>query len=479
MTLNSAVFVFCFLPVLLAAFYAVRALTKGGVRDNICKLVLLAASILFYSWVALRYLPLLFGLTVMTYGAGLALGKVKYRRTLLAIAIVANVVALAFYKYFNFFGEQFDALLGFGFEAVSIIQPLGISFLVFSLISYLVDVYRGVLAADKNFLNVALWATFFPKVTSGPIVRYTDMFPHSDEEGKVLPFASSEGALADLSYGVRRFVIGFGKKVIIADTLGVVVDKIFTAQLMGIDTPTAWLGIICYTFQIFFDFAGYSDMAIGLAAMFGFRFKENFNYPYVSKTIGEFWRRWHISLSTWLRDYIYFPLGGSRRGNVYFNLLVVFLVSGLWHGADWHFVAWGLWYAVFMCADRVYRQKASKFKVPDAVLWLATMLVVVLGWVLFRAEGMTQAATYMGNLFGLGVSSEQFFGFWYYCNPRIVFLLAVATVCSTPVFAKMREKHEGTILWEAVRCVGVPLLLVLAVLFMVNSTYSPFLYAQF
>lgn len=479
MTLNSTIFIFGFLPLLLAAFYGSRAVLRGGLRENVCKVVLLLASIVFYAWSAYGYLPLLFGLIVLNYVAALYIGQGRFKRVVVVLGVVLDVAALAFYKYFNFFGEQLDAVFGFGFTPLSIIQPLGISFFVFSLISYLVDVCRGELEADKNLLNVSLWASFFPKIISGPIVRYAHMFPQRDDEGAVVSFASSEGPSADLSYGARRFVIGLAKKVIIADTLGVVVDEIFTAQMTGIDTPTAWLGIICYTFQIFFDFAGYSDMAIGVAAMFGFRFKENFDYPYVSKTIGEFWHRWHISLSTWLRDYVYFSLGGSRRGNVYFNLLVVFLVSGLWHGADWHFVAWGLWYAVFMFADRVYRKNSDKLKVPSVVLWLSTMIVVVLGWVLFRAEGMTQALTYMGNLFGIGVVDTQFFGFEYYFDGRIAFLLVVSAVCSTPVFAKMREKYEGTAGWEAVRCVGIPALFVLAVLFMINSSYSPFLYAQF
>lgn len=476
MTLNSVVFIFAFMPIVLLLFYGARFFLRGTAQANTCKVLLLIASIVFFSWVAQQYLPLLFALIALNYLAALLMHRTQWKRTVLAAAIVIDVAALAFYKYFNFFGEQLDLLCNFGFVSLDIIQPLGISFFVFSLISYVVDVYRRTIEADKNLLNVALWASFFPKMTSGPIVRYADMF---SENADLSASPSSHTPLENLSYGTRKFVIGLGKKVIIADSLGVIVDQIFTAQTTGVDTPTAWLGIICYTFQIFFDFAGYSDMAIGIAAMFGFRFKENFNYPYIAKTIGEFWHRWHISLSTWLRDYLYFPLGGSRRGNVYFNLLVVFLVSGLWHGADWHFVVWGLWYAAFMILDRIYRTHAHRLNIPDGFLWAGTMLVVVLGWVFFRAQDMPQAISYIGTLFGIGESSSQFFGFFYYCTPRTAFLLIVAVLCSTPIFDKARQRHDGTLAWEAVRCLGIPALFVIAVLFMINSTYSPFLYAQF
>lgn len=476
MTLNSVVFIFGFMPILLLLFYGARFCLHGNVQASICKALLLGASVVFFSWVAQQYLPLLFGLIILNYLAALLMHRLPWKRAVLATAIVGDVFALAFYKYFNFFGEQLDLLCSFGFTSIDIIQPLGISFFVFSLISYVVDVYRHTIEPDKNLLNVSLWASFFPKMTSGPIVRYADMF---SEDADFSAKPANHSPIDNLSYGTRRFVIGLAKKVVIADSLGVVVDQIFTAQTAGIDTPTAWLGIICYTFQIFFDFSGYSDMAIGIAALFGFRFKENFDYPYVSKTIGEFWRRWHISLSTWLRDYVYFPLGGSRRGNVYVNLLVVFLVSGLWHGADWHFVVWGLWYAAFMMLDRVYRTHASHLNIPDVLLWASTMLIVILGWVFFRAENMPQALSYIGTLFGMGDSSSQFFGFFYYCTPRTIFLLGVASLCSLPLFAEARKKYDGTIAWEAIRCIGIPILFIVAVLFMMNSTYSPFLYAQF
>ncbi len=471
MTINSVVFVFGFMPLLLIAYYAVSFL--GG-KATLKKILLLAASILFYAWTAFEYLPLLLGIVVINYLAALRIKKLENSRkkALLAAAVTLNVFVLFFYKYFDFFGNSLSCQLGFEFQEMGLVQPLGISFFTFSQISYLVDVYRETVNADKNLLNVALWSCFFPKITSGPIVRYADMNFDGEPSGKV--------NLESLAYGARRFVIGLGKKTIIADSLGIVVDSIFTAQATtGIDTPTAWLGILCYTLQIFFDFSGYSDMAIGLAAMFGYRFKENFLYPYTSLTLGEFWHRWHISLSSQLRDYLYFPLGGSRRGNVYVNLMIVMLVSGLWHGADWHYVIWGAWYGFFMIIDRLYRLRKDKVHIPKAVLWFATIMIVVIGWVFFRSADIAQSLTYIAALFGGGVFGAQFHGFGYYFNAQLVFLMAVGILCSTPIFSRMREKFEETPAWNVVRLVGIPLLFAVSVLYMVNSTYSPFLYAQF
>lgn len=474
MTFNSVIFIFCALPAFLL-LYAILPRLFGSRSGTAGKVLLLCASVFFYSWTAFRYLPLLTVLVIGNYLVALGISnRPKHRKPLLAFGIIADVLCLLFYKYFNFFGEQFASLFCIGFTKVAIIQPLGISFLVFSLISYLMDVYRSIIEADWNLLNVSLWASFFPKITSGPISRYSEMFPGGGSlfDGRL--------KLDDLYYGARRFVIGFAKKVIMADTFGVMVDAIFAAQSStGIDAPTAWLGIILYSFQIFFDFSGYSDMAIGLAAMFGFRLKENFDYPYISKTPGEFWHRWHVSLSTWLRDYLYFPLGGNRRGNVYVNLLIVFLISGLWHGASWHYVAWGAWWALFMIVDRLYRKHAEKLRIPSAVTWLITMLVVLFGWVLFRADWMSDAAQYFATMFGMGGTSNQALAVGYYLNHRTLFLLAVAIVCSTPVIRGFAEKFEGRTWFEILRAIGLPALFVVSVLFMVNSTYSPFLYAQY
>lgn len=474
MTLASVFFIFMALPTLLVAYELVGLVARKH-APTAGKVVLLLASLVFYAWSASEYLPLLILLACGNYVFARILGAARHgRRALLALFVCVDVACLLYYKYFNFLGEQLASILPITFENVDIIQPLGISFLVFSLISYLVDVYRGTIQPDRSVLNVTLWATFFPKITQGPIARYGEMF------GPNAPAFTGTIKLDNLAYGARRFVIGLAKKVMIADVLGTTADAIFTAQAStGVDTATAWIGIIAYTFQIFFDFSGYSDMAIGMAAMFGFRLNENFNYPYISKTVGEFWRRWHISLSTWLRDYLYFPLGGSRRGNVYVNLLIVFLVSGFWHGAAWHYILWGLWYGVFLIVDRIYRRYRDRLHLPVGVTWLFTMLVVVFGWVLFRADDMGQAASYALTMLGAGGASAQQFASSYYLDARTVTLFVVGAFLSTPVIRDLCAKHDGERWLESVRAVGIPVLFVLGIIWMVNSTYSPFLYAQY
>lgn len=478
MALNSVTFIFCALPILVAVYYPLAGLF-GDLARGVRKCVLLVASVLLYAWVAADYIPLLVAVVLANWLLGLLIGRCREARAggaraFVFLAVAIDVMVLVFYKYFDFFGSQISSLLNIEYVETGLLQPLGISFLSFSLISYVVDVYRGIIDADGNLLNVALWAFFFPKLSAGPISRYRDMY---SEENLHRAGRFDKDTVA---YGFRRFVIGLGKKAIIADTLGVTVDAIWQAQAAtGIDAPTAWLGIICYTFQIFFDFAGYSDMALGIAALFGYRLKENFEYPYVAKTLGEFWHRWHISLSSWLRDYVYFPLGGNRRGNVYVNLFITFVLSGLWHGAAWTFIVWGFWYAMFMVVDRLYRKVPDKWRLPAWATWLFTMIVVVVGWVFFRASGLHQALAYLQTMFLLGGGSTQFFAWQYYLNGRIAFLLVVSVVLSTPIIARARERFEGTVGWEALRLVLVPLLFVVSVMFLVNGSYSPALYAQF
>ena len=476
MSLTSLIFLCLVLPLTLAAYYGVRIIGgEGVVAKSLAKGILLAVSMFTYYWVAAEYLPLLMVAVLATYVFALVIDATQgvAKKLVLAIAVIASVAFLVYYKYTDYFFETLQRFVpSVQYEPLNLIQPLGISFLVFSLISYFMDVYRGTIKADRNLLNVALWAFFFAKIVSGPIVRYGQMF-RPDEDCPARP------CLDDVSSGARRFVIGLAKKVIIANTLGQTADMVFALE--AIDTPFAWLGALCYTFQLFFDFAGYSDMALGIGLMLGFRFEENFKYPYISKTVGEFWNRWHISLSSWLRDYLYFPLGGSRRGNVYFNLLVVFFVSGLWHGASNHFVLWGLWYAFFMVIDRLYRTYVlPRFKIPSVLTWLFTMAVVVAGWVIFRASDVHQAKDFLFAMVGVVKEVPELpFGFFYYADNRVLVLLAVSVVLSTPIVPKLKERFGNTAVWSIVSAVGTPLLLLISMSFILNSTYSPFLYAQF
>ena len=447
-----------------------------SIAKTLAKGILLAVSVFTYYWVASLYLPHLVAAVLATYVLALAIDAAPtqtVKKLLLGVAVVASVAFLVYYKYSDYFLETLQNIVpSLQADPLNLVQPLGISFLVFSLISYFMDVYRGNIKADRNLLNVALWAFFFAKIISGPIVRYGQMF----REGEECP---APPCLDDAANGMRRFVIGMAKKVIIANTLGETADMLFA--LDAISTPCAWLGALCYSFQLFFDFAGYSDMALGIALALGFRFEENFNYPYVSKTVGEFWKRWHISLSSWLRDYLYFPLGGSRRGNVYFNLFVVFVVSGLWHGAANHFVLWGLWYAFFVIIDRLYRIYIQpKHQIPAVLTWLFTMAVVVFGWVIFRATDVSQARDFIFAMLGMVQPDlDQTFGFFYYANNRVIALLVLSVILSTPVVPKLKERFGNTAAWHIISAVGTPVLLLVCLGFILNSTYSPFLYAQF
>ena len=476
MSLSSIFFLFLFFPITLAVYYFARLIGSDKAwASTLGKGILLVASLCFYAWAAFEYIPHLLVVSLLVYALALLMGKREgtARKLVLALGIVVCVAFLMFYKYLDFFGGIAGRIFNISYEDAGIIQPLGISFLVFSLISYLMDVYRSKISADKNVLNVLLWSFFFVKITSGPIVRYDQMYKPEENN-------PSKPCLEDISAGARRFVIGLAKKVILANTLGLTVDTIFAAQPDGISMSVAWLGIICYTFQIYLDFAGYSDMALGMARMLGFHFEENFDYPYVSKTLGEFWRRWHISLSTWLRDYLYFPLGGSRRGNVYFNLVVVFLISGLWHGASFHFVAWGAWYGLFMIIDRLYRTYIQpKRKLPSWLTWLFTIVVVVFGWVLFRADGMSQAVSYMLNLVGVGVDTNYAWGIRYYLDNRVIAFLVISVVLSTPLFKKLSERFGNTVPWQLCRTIGIPVLFLISAMFVLSTDYSPFMYAQF
>ena len=474
MSFTSLTFLCIVLPVTLIAYYVVQLIGRGHVvARTMAKLILLAVSVFAYYWAASEHLITLFIAAIGTYLGALIIDATKgaAKKLVLAVGVTACVAFLCYYKYLDYFMSQVEHFVPLSYEAPDLIQPLGISFLVFSLISYLMDVYRGTLKADRNILNVLLWAFFFAKIVSGPIVRYGQMF-RANEQCPAAP------KLDMAVTGARRFVIGMAKKLIIANVLGQTADMVFA--LDAVNTPMAWLGALCYSFQLFFDFAGSSDMAIGLGLMLGFRFEENFNYPYISKTIGEFWRRWHISLSSWLRDYLYFPLGGSRRGNVYLNLLIVMAVSGLWHGAANHFVVWGLWYGFFMILDRLYRRYIEpRFKVPAPITWAFTMLIVVFGWVIFRSGNMSQAIDIMKAMVGLHEPVFMAYGFFYYFNFHVGVTMAFAVVLSTPIVPALKKRFGHTTLWHVLSMLCIPALLVVCYSFILTSTYSPFLYAQF
>ncbi|MDY4604549.1 MAG: MBOAT family O-acyltransferase [Clostridium tertium] len=356
-------------------------------------------------------------------------------------------------------------------ELKKIVLPIGISFFTFQGMSYIIDIYRNDGKVNKNIFSVALYISLFPQLVAGPIIKYKAV----DEQ-----IRNRKESIDYFSYGINRFVIGLGKKIIISDMLGAISDNIFLlANSSGIDMITAWIGAICYTLQIYFDFSGYSDMAIGLGHLFGFKFPENFNYPYISRSITEFWRRWHISLSTWFKEYLYIPLGGNRRGNVYFNLVVVFLVTGLWHGASWNFVIWGLWHGLFMIIERLIRDKAWYKKIPLIIKIFITLFIVIIGWVLFKATTLKEGLRYLSIMFGLVNFSNITFEFTYFISRKFILLIIIGIIASTPIPKNIFNRYKGIKAFELIKTILIILLFIVSIIFMVNSTYSPFIYFQF
>ncbi|MCW6078294.1 MBOAT family O-acyltransferase [Clostridium sporogenes] len=422
----------------------------------------------------MKYLPVLCSSIFINYIFGLIIDKLKdkkrFKKFFLLIGIILNLVLLFYYKYYDFAIGNINRISNATFPYKEIALPIGISFFTFQGMSYIIDIYRKDARVNKNIFSVALYISFFPQLIAGPIVKYKDIDNQIRKRKETMEY---------FSYGIERFVIGLSKKVIIADTVAGIADTIFSLSNVGIDQPTAWLGAICYTFQIYFDFSGYSDMAIGLGYLFGFKFMENFNYPYISKSITEFWRRWHISLSTWFKEYLYIPLGGNRKGNTYLNLFIVFLVTGLWHGASWNFIAWGIWNGVFIIIEKIINKKRWYIKIPSFIKTTITMLIVILGWVLFRANGLMDAINYLSIMFGINRATTVTFQFSYFVNKKIVFWMLMSIVGCTPVIGNTLKSHQNKKIFQIGKTIFIGILLIITIIFIVNSTYSPFIYFQF
>lgn len=467
---------------------------------------LLVGSLVFYAWGGIRYLAYLIVSIAVNYIMALLIarlcdkeheadnrGNVTFhpvkQKAVLAIAIVLNIGSLVYFKYAGMLVETVRDLFDPNIVVPKIILPIGISFYTFQCVSYIVDVYRKEGAVlpdgsvqkfvDYNPIDFALYITMFPQLLQGPIIRYGDV------RGSI---KAPKITLVDFTKGIERFITGLAKKVLIANSLGEIADKIFSCDPGMMSTSVAWLGAILYTLQIYFDFSGYSDMAIGLGRLFGFNFAENFNYPYISKSITEFWRRWHITLSSWFRDYLYIPLGGNRKGNVYINLAIVFLATGIWHGAAWGFLVWGMWHGVFMLAERAVKQRNLNIKVPGFVKWVYTMLVVSLGWVLFKLEDLPEALSYIGAMFHVKSHVYNAFSIRYYLDSRLAFFMILAFIAMVP-WAQLLPRHIAAYIadfagsdklkYRVPKYVCLIILLLVCMVFMVNNTYSPFIYFQF
>ncbi|MDD2617596.1 MAG: MBOAT family protein [Bacteroidales bacterium] len=466
MLFSSMSFIFIFLPLVCLIYFVVR--------PNLRNYVLLAASILFYAWGEPEYLAIMLLTILVNYGGAILMNKhPKYKKGFLAATIITNLGFLTYFKYFNFFIGNLNELFHGNLDFIEVLMPIGISFYTFQAISYVVDVYRGEVSVQRDIFKLSLFICLFPQLIAGPIVKYNDIADQIDHR---------EVDFDKLALGVKRFIIGLAKKVLIANTLGAVADKIFVQAPDTLQTSVAWIGSLAYSFQLFFDFSGYSDMAIGLGLIFGFHIKENFNYPYISKSITEFWRRWHISLSTWFKQYLYIPLGGNRvsKSRNYLNLSIVFLLTGFWHGASWSFVIWGIWHGVFIIFEKISGwHKESSAKLVNATKHLYTVFVFVIGWVIFRADNIAYAWTYIKNMFGFVRSHDVLYEMSYYVDNIEIIAFVAAFLCSVPLFSNILHiKQERRLLNWLVNA-WLLVLFLLSVASMAASTYNPFIYFRF
>lgn len=476
MVFSSVIFLFLFLPVVLGVYF----LCPGLKAKNVW---LIAASLLFYAFSGLWYVLLLLFSVFCNYLAGLF---VSGRKPVLYAAVAVNLGILGFFKYLTFLVRTVNELPGVSLPVPSIILPVGISFFTFQGLSYVIDVYRNEKLKSKNLLDVLLYVALFPQLVAGPIVRYEDI---ADEVRR------RRHTLENLAHGLGRFIVGLSKKLLIADVCGSAVALIYGAAPANLDARAAWLGAVCYLLQIYFDFSGYSDMAIGIGLCFGFHFKENFNYPYISSGIKEFWRRWHISLSTWFREYLYIPLGGNRKGTAktYRNKLVVFFFTGLWHGANWTFIVWGLWHGFFIVAEdvvaKLFRQgkhNENKTGLLMAVLkHLYTLLVVLIGFVIFRADTMKQAVSMVAAMFsGISTTAQTNLLMAQCMTPLTLCALVLGVVFSMPVLPTVlrRTGELAPSAQKGVKVLGYGVLLMLLItdiLHLSAASYVPFIYFQF
>lgn len=475
MLFTSLEFLFIFFPITLAVYFILNKKAKNY--------WLLFISLFFYAWGEPMFVFVMIGSIICNYIFALGIShfdkQKSIKKLILCLSVVANLGVLFVYKYMNFVTGTLHDIIPLTkelFDKTSFVLPIGISFFTFQAMSYVIDVYRGV-PIQKNPFHLGLYISFFPQLIAGPIVRYTTIADQINDR-KV----TFEG----FSKGVLRFLYGFNKKMLLANILSQVADKAFeTAEL---SVSMAWLGIICYTLQIFFDFSGYSEMAIGLGQMFGFRFLENFNYPYISKTITEFWRRWHMSLGSWFRDYLYFPLGGSRvnsKARLVFNLFVVWFATGVWHGASWNFILWGVLYGVIITVEKLMSlpRKLEKKSFNAVIYQIFTLLMVMLGWVLFRATTLEGAVTYIKSMFGFAGNALIDDTSIFYLKDYAVIMLA-GLVCSTPIIRNVKNKiselsHKAEMSVNLVSYIVQFVLFIVGVSYLVMNAHNPFIYFNF
>ena len=480
MVFSSPIFLFGFLPVALLLYYCSP--------NSIKNFTLLSTSLLFYAWGEVFYLGVMLVSIISNYIFGVLINSAQNNSVssnrpfvLVSLGIFVNIAILISFKYTNFIADNINILLSqLQIPTINIKPihlPLGISFFTFQAISYIVDVYRKEVQSQKNIFNLALYISLFPQLIAGPIIRYHNI---------TLQITNRSHSIELLASGIKKFIYGLAKKMLIANSLGEVADNIFSLNSSDLTTPIAWFGILCYTLQIYFDFSGYSDMAIGLGRMFGFNFLENFNYPYIATSVREFWRRWHISLSTWFRDYVYFSLGGNRVSTlkVYRNLLLVFILTGIWHGASWNFLVWGLFHGFFLASEHAgFNKVLDKCWQPVQHLYL--LIVVIISWVFFRADNLLIAIDYLRIMFSFNHFHTTNFQFFQVMTTESIYAFFIACILATPIYSWSKNKFSQTRMLSSSllsnsSAVAIPtLLLLLSVFKVASSTYNPFIYFRF
>ena len=473
MVFSSIFFLFTFLPLSLLLYWMSPAKIKN--------FTLLAVSLFFYAWGEPVYVLLMIAsiLTNFVFGIFIESELIKekraVRRALFISAVVFNILILGFFKYYGFLAENINALFNADIAYSELPLPIGISFYTFQVLSYVIDVYLGKVRLQRNPVSFALYVTMFPQLIAGPIVRYSDIESQLEQRNV---------SAAKFGEGAQRFIQGLGKKVLLANSMGALWDITQAMDMTGISVFSAWLGIIAYTFQIYFDFSGYSDMAIGLGKMFGFEFMENFDHPYVSRSVTVFWRRWHISLGTWFREYVYIPLGGNRCSRIrqIRNIMAVWMLTGLWHGASWNFVVWGIYYGCLLLIEKFFLKKLID-NAPAIISHVYCMLAVIIGWVLFASRDIESAAAYLGVMSGASGNVLVDNAFIYYLKSNAV-MLVISLLFSTGIFREIFEPEEisdkiRTRVSHSAAVILHAFILFMSTAYLVTETYNPFLYFRF
>ncbi|MEI0700023.1 MBOAT family O-acyltransferase [Brachyspira intermedia] len=470
MLFSSMIFLWLFLPVVFCLYYIIKREYRN--------VLLLISSIIFYAWGGVSYTLIMFSSIVINYLFALLIDKEieknnkPKKKIYLILCIVINLSILGYFKYTDFAISIINSISGKEVIPLkNIVLPIGISFYTFQSLSYVVDVYREQNKAQKNIINLALYISFFPQLIAGPIVKYHDI----DNQ-----ITNRTESLENISYGIKRFIYGLSKKVILANMFALSCDEILKQPIGDIGTALAWVAAILYTMQIYYDFSGYSDMAIGLGHMFGFKFLENFNYPYISRSVQEFWRRWHISLSTWFKEYLYIPLGGNRKGKyfTYLNLLIVFFATGLWHGASFNFILWGLWHGLFLVLERIFLGKILEKNKYKFINHIYVILVFVLGWVLFRANDLKHALELYKLMFSY---KESIYTVRYFFYPQTLVCFIFGILFSglfQSIFPKIKEAIFSSRV-HLLESIIQFILLFICIMYLVNGTYNPFIYFRF